>query len=218
MLDSLVKVTLPEMGESVTEGTIVEWRKKAGDWVNEGETIVDVTTDKVDVEVPATVSGLITAIHGGEGDTVEVGAVLVEVDTSAAKPAGGSSPAPAPAAAPAAAAAAPVAAASAPAAGSSAGQGVVNVLLPEMGESVTEGSIVEWRKKVGDWVNEGDTLVDVTTDKVDVEVPATVSGPHHRNSTAPTATRSRSARSSSKSIPMPPIPAVPPLRPPPRSP
>ncbi len=87
MLDSLVKVTLPEMGESVTEGSIVEWRKKVGQWVDEGDTIVDVTTDKVDVEVPSTASGVITALHGAEGDTVGVGTVLVEIDTSAAKPA-----------------------------------------------------------------------------------------------------------------------------------
>ena len=70
MLESLVKVTLPEMGESVTEGSIVEWRKQVGQWVDEGETLVDVTTDKVDVEVPATASGVITALHGAEGDTV----------------------------------------------------------------------------------------------------------------------------------------------------
>ena len=88
MIDSLVKVTLPEMGESVTEGSIVEWRKKVGDWVDEGETLVDVTTDKVDVEVPSTVAGVIAAIHGGEGDTVGVGAVLVEIDATAAKPEG----------------------------------------------------------------------------------------------------------------------------------
>ena len=89
MLESLVKVALPELGESVTEGSIVEWRKKIGQWVAEGETIVDVTTDKVDVEVPATVSGVITALHGGEGDTIAVGATLAEIDTSAAKPADG---------------------------------------------------------------------------------------------------------------------------------
>src|SRR5580658_1733027 len=84
------------MGESVTEGSIVEWRKKAGQWVDEGETIVDVTTDKVDVEVPSTVSGVITAVHGAEGDTIPVGSVLVEIDTSAAKPAGeAAAPAPA---------------------------------------------------------------------------------------------------------------------------
>ncbi len=88
MLDSLVKVTLPEMGESVTEGSIVEWRKKPGQWVDEGETLVDVTTDKVDVEVPSTVAGVISALHGAEGDTIAVGSVLVEIDTSAAKPAG----------------------------------------------------------------------------------------------------------------------------------
>ncbi len=97
MLDSLVKVALPEMGESVTEGSIVEWRKKVGQWVDEGETLVDVTTDKVDVEVPSTAAGVITAIHGGEGDTIAVGAVLVEIDTTAAKP-DGAAPAPAAAA------------------------------------------------------------------------------------------------------------------------
>ena len=94
MLDSLVKVTLPEMGESVTEGSIVEWRKKVGQWVDKDETLVDVTTDKVDVEVPSTASGVITAIHGGEGDTIAVGAVLVEIDTTAAKPEGGAAVAP----------------------------------------------------------------------------------------------------------------------------
>jgi multifunctional 2-oxoglutarate metabolism enzyme len=95
VLDSLVKVTLPEMGESVTEGSIVEWRKKVGQWVDEGDTIVDVTTDKVDVEVPSTASGVITALHGAEGDTIAVGSVLVEIDTSAAKPAGDGAAAPA---------------------------------------------------------------------------------------------------------------------------
>jgi 2-oxoglutarate dehydrogenase E1 component len=83
---TLVNVTLPEMGESVTEGSIVEWRKKPGDWVNEGDTLVDVTTDKVDVEVPSTASGVITAVHGDEGATISVGALLVEIDTGAEKP------------------------------------------------------------------------------------------------------------------------------------
>jgi 2-oxoglutarate decarboxylase len=87
-LQTLVNVTLPEMGESVSEGSIVEWRKKIGDWVDEGETLVDITTDKVDVEVPATAAGLVTALHGDEGATVSVGSVLAEIDT-AAKPADG---------------------------------------------------------------------------------------------------------------------------------
>ena len=86
-MQTLVNVTLPEMGESVSEGSIVEWRKKVGDWVDEGETIVDITTDKVDVEVPSSASGLITALHGAEGSTVAVGSVLAEIDTKAEKPA-----------------------------------------------------------------------------------------------------------------------------------
>jgi len=95
VLESLVKVALPEMGESVTEGSIVEWRKKPGQWVEEGETLVDVTTDKVDVEVPSPAAGVVTAVHGKEGDTVAVGALLVEIDTTAKKPADGASAAPA---------------------------------------------------------------------------------------------------------------------------
>ena len=100
MIDSLVKVTLPEMGESVSEGSIVEWRKHAGQWIDEGETLVDITTDKVDVEVPSTVAGLITAIHGGEGDTVAVGTLLAEIDPTAAKPAAAAASAPLAAAGP----------------------------------------------------------------------------------------------------------------------
>ena len=156
MADAVVKVTLPEMGESVTEGSIVEWRKRVGDQVNEGDTLVDVTTDKVDVEVPATAAGTITQLFGKEGDTIAVGATLAEIDTSkngAAKSAQTNGAPPAPKE-----------------------PRIVAVTLPEMGESVTEGSIVEFRVKVGQSVNEGDTIVDVTTDKVDVEVPATASG------------------------------------------
>ncbi|MFN2461619.1 MAG: biotin/lipoyl-containing protein, partial [Candidatus Velthaea sp.] len=93
MLESVVKVALPELGESVAEGSIVEWRKTPGEWVEEGETLVDVTTDKVDVEVPSTAAGVITAIHGKEGDTVAIGSVLVEIDTTARKPDATSAPA-----------------------------------------------------------------------------------------------------------------------------
>lgn len=156
----VVTVTLPEMGESVTEGSIIEWRKKVGDVVAEGDPLVDVTTDKVDVEVPATAGGVITGIFAGEGDTVAVGGKLAEIDTAAkaATPSNGS-----------AASAVPPAKPSGP-------PKIVDVTLPEMGESVTEGAIVEFRVKPGDFVNEGDPVVDVTTDKVDVEVPAPASG------------------------------------------
>ncbi len=175
MADPVVKVTLPEMGESVTEGSIVEWRKRVGDAVSEGDTLVDVTTDKVDVEVPATAAGVITQLFGKEGDTVAVGATLAEIDTSKNGAAATNTPA---AAAPAKTNGKTAAAAPAPAA-PPAPKGepkIVAVTLPEMGESVTEGSIVEFRVKPGQPVNEGDAIVDVTTDKVDVEVPATATG------------------------------------------
>jgi 2-oxoglutarate dehydrogenase E1 component len=155
------------MGESVTEGSIVEWRKRVGDAVNEGDTLVDVTTDKVDVEVPATAAGVITQLFGKEGDTVAVGATLAEIDTS--KNGNG-------AAAPAAKTNGKAASAPPPPAVPKGEPKIVAVTLPEMGESVTEGSIVEFRVKPGATVNEGDAIVDVTTDKVDVEVPATASG------------------------------------------
>jgi multifunctional 2-oxoglutarate metabolism enzyme len=86
--ETVVRVALPEMGESVTEGSIVEWRVKAGQWIESGATLVDVTTDKVDVEVPAPASGVVTALLADEGATVAVGSVLAEIDTSAAKPEG----------------------------------------------------------------------------------------------------------------------------------
>jgi multifunctional 2-oxoglutarate metabolism enzyme len=155
----MVSVTLPEMGESVTEGSIVEWRKKVGDYVTEGDALVDVTTDKVDVEVPATASGTIAQIHAGAGDTVTVGAVLADIDTSKVRGNGAAAPA-----------------ASANGSKPAGPPKIVAVTLPEMGESVAEGSIVELRKKVGDFVSEGDALLDVTTDKVDVEVPAPAAG------------------------------------------
>jgi len=92
---SEIVVTLPEMGESVTEGSIVEWRVKAGEWIEEGATLVDVTTDKVDVEVPATASGIVTKLGAAEGDTIAVGGALAAIDTAAAKPDGGAVSAPA---------------------------------------------------------------------------------------------------------------------------
>jgi len=126
--ETLVRVSLPEMGESVTEGSIVEWRVKPGQWIDAGETLVDITTDKVDVEVPAPASGVVKNVAVAEGATVNVGALLAEIDTAAAKPDGAASPAakpdgaapaaakpePAPGGAPARSEAAPAAAAAGP--------------------------------------------------------------------------------------------------------
>jgi 2-oxoglutarate decarboxylase len=88
MAETMVLVTLPEMGESVTEGSIVEWRVKAGQWIEAGATLVDVTTDKVDVEVPAPASGIVAKLAAEEGATIDVGGLLAEIDTAAARPEG----------------------------------------------------------------------------------------------------------------------------------
>ncbi|MGH7729120.1 MAG: biotin/lipoyl-containing protein, partial [Vulcanimicrobiaceae bacterium] len=98
MPETLVTVTLPELGESVAEGSVVEWRVKPGEWVEEGATLVDVTTDKVDVEIPAPAAGIVRRIAAEAGATVAVGALLAEIDTAAPKPEGAGKPAAAPAA------------------------------------------------------------------------------------------------------------------------
>ena len=85
-VDTTVQVTLPQMGESVTEGTVLEWRKQEGDRVEADEVLVDVSTDKIDAEVPAPASGTIAKIHVAEGDTVQVGAVLAEIATGNGAP------------------------------------------------------------------------------------------------------------------------------------
>ena len=96
MPETIVKVTLPEMGESVTEGSIVEWRVMPGQWIEAGETLVDITTDKVDVEVPAPAAGVVKTLLAEEGATLAVGAGLAEIDTAAPKPEGAAQAAPAP--------------------------------------------------------------------------------------------------------------------------
>jgi 2-oxoglutarate dehydrogenase E1 component len=153
------------MGESVTEGTVVEWHKKEGDAVAEGETLAEVTTDKVDVEVPSPAAGTVGRILVKAGETAEVGAVLAELVLGAA-PAGANGGTPAPADVKAEPVGAPV----------EAGGEAVEVTLPQMGESVTEGTVARWAKQAGDTVAAGETIVEVTTDKVDVEVPAPVAG------------------------------------------
>src|SRR5919199_4802582 len=86
-VDTTVEVVMPAMGDSVSEGTILEWRKQEGDQVSEDETIVEISTDKVDAEVPAPASGTVVKVHAAEGDTVHVGAVLAEIATNGAAPA-----------------------------------------------------------------------------------------------------------------------------------
>jgi pyruvate dehydrogenase E2 component (dihydrolipoamide acetyltransferase) len=197
------EVTLPALGESVTEGTVTRWLKQVGDTVAVDEPLLEVSTDKVDTEIPSPVAGTLLEIKAAEDDTVEVGAVLAvvgEEGESAADASGGSAaaeeapaePAPAePAAAePAAAESAPAEEApaeaqeapeEAPAAeqtssGGGGGGGGTPVTLPALGESVTEGTVTRWLKQVGDQVAVDEPLLEVSTDKVDTEIPSPVAG------------------------------------------
>src|SRR5918994_6608783 len=154
-----VQITMPQMGESVTEGTVLGWLKQVGDHVEADEPLVEISTDKVDAEVPAPLSGKLVKILAEADDTVEVGSVLGEIEPDE----GGNG---------AAAPEAPPAATDAPPADAE----VVDVVFPEMGDSVAEGTVLEWRVKVDDPVSVDDPLVEISTDKVDAEVPSPVAG------------------------------------------
>jgi 2-oxoglutarate dehydrogenase E2 component (dihydrolipoamide succinyltransferase) len=174
-------VQMPALGESVTEGTVTRWLKQEGDTVEVDEPLLEVSTDKVDTEIPSPVAGVLTKIIAEEDTTVEVGGELAligeagEKAESSAPPAAEPEPEPEPAPAePAPAAQAPAAEAPA-AADSSAGDGTP-VLMPELGESVTEGTVTRWLKQIGDSVEVDEPLVEVSTDKVDTEIPSPVAG------------------------------------------
>ncbi|MFK0098540.1 2-oxoglutarate dehydrogenase, E2 component, dihydrolipoamide succinyltransferase [Streptomyces sp. NPDC091040] len=176
-----VSVTLPALGESVTEGTVTRWLKAEGERVEADEPLLEVSTDKVDTEIPAPASGVLSSIKVAEDETVEVGAELAIIDDGSGAPAAESAPAAEPAAAPAEAPAAeapaaPAPAAEAPAAAPAGGASGTDVTLPALGESVTEGTVTRWLKEVGEEVAEDEPLLEVSTDKVDTEIPAPVAG------------------------------------------
>src|SRR6188472_2908621 len=192
-VNTTVEVVMPAMGDSVSEGTVLEWHKQEGDTVSEDEVLVEISTDKVDAEVPAPAAGTVAKIHAGEGDTVSVGAVLAEIATNGGAPSqaappdadaapsdGGPAAGPSdadPSAAPSDAGSAAAPSDAGPAAPDAAASGqTVDVVMPAMGESVSEGVILEWAKQPGDAVQADETLVEISTDKVDAEVPAPVSG------------------------------------------
>ncbi|HUY25415.1 MAG TPA: multifunctional oxoglutarate decarboxylase/oxoglutarate dehydrogenase thiamine pyrophosphate-binding subunit/dihydrolipoyllysine-residue succinyltransferase subunit, partial [Candidatus Saccharimonadales bacterium] len=167
-----LEVTLPQMGESVTEGVVGNWRKRVGDQVAAGETLVEVQTDKIDAEVPAPESGTLSRILAEEGQTVAVGAGLAEIELG--KPNNGQAPLPpAPELPPAEAEETPP---QAVAPSLTADPEVIPVPLPALGESVTEGVVGSWLKQVGDQISVGETLVEIQTDKVDAEVPSPATG------------------------------------------
>ncbi len=210
-----VEIQMPQMGESVSEGTVLEWHVSEGDSVEEGQTVVEVSTDKVDAEVPAPEDGVISKIVAQPDETVAVGAVLAELEpgevdasgngaaqrseqteaeqgssdpgtpgreaedvpggdsASSQGPSGASPRAENDSGASTATATTDDASVSA---GATTEAGELQVVMPEMGESVSEGTVLEWHVAEGDSVEEGQTIVEVSTDKVDAEVPAPTGG------------------------------------------
>jgi len=167
-----MEIIMPKMGESVNEGTIIKWHKKVGDPVKQDEIIFEISTDKVDTEIPSPSEGVLKEIKVNEGDTVEVGTVVAIIDGGEStyistepevkveekiieeKPVieqkiekETSSP-----------------------------EGLVEIEMPKMGESVMEGTIIKWYRKVGEKINKDETIFEISTDKVDTEIPSPVEG------------------------------------------
>ena len=197
-----VEVQMPQMGESVTEGTVLEWHVSEGQEVSEGDTVVEVSTDKIDAEVPAPSSGVITKLLVDVDDVVEVGQALAELDPNGERVLDATAPQ---------AMARTTRRADTPPGLAVGGTGegdkdigggtdpaehhedaekaqeagarepggegeTLVVAMPEMGESVTEGTVLEWHVAEGQEVAEGDTVIEVSTDKIDAEVPAPAAG------------------------------------------
>lgn len=165
-----IEIVMPKMGESVTEGTIIKWHKSPGDPVKKDEVLFEISTDKVDTEIPSQAEGVLTKILVKEGETVEVGTIVGIVDTAQFSsdtemeqfedvktesketetinpiiPSGGD-------------------------------VSLIDIAMPKMGESVMEGTVIKWNKKPGDIVKKDETLFEISTDKVDTEVPSPVQG------------------------------------------
>ncbi|AUN99078.1 2-oxoglutarate dehydrogenase, E2 component, dihydrolipoamide succinyltransferase [Bacteriovorax stolpii] len=166
------EIVMPQMGESITTGTITKWHKNVGDKIAVDETLLEISTDKVESEIPSPYEGVIVELLYKEGDTVDVQKLIAVVDdapgatASAPKAAAASAPAAAPAPAPAAKAAAPA----------TTGGARYEIVMPQMGESITTGTITKWHKKVGDKIAVDETLLEISTDKVESEIPSPYEG------------------------------------------
>ncbi|WNG80082.1 2-oxoglutarate dehydrogenase, E2 component, dihydrolipoamide succinyltransferase [Mycobacterium sp. ITM-2016-00316] len=180
-----ISVQMPALGESVTEGTVTRWLKQEGDAVAVDEPLLEVSTDKVDTEIPSPVAGVLTKIIAAEDDVVEVGGDLALIGEEGESADSGESapaeeaepePEPEPAAEEEAEEEAPAAAAAPAKPAASGGGDATSITMPELGESVTEGTVTRWLKKVGDEVAVDEALVEVSTDKVDTEIPSPVAG------------------------------------------
>ena len=188
-----VEVVMPQMGESITEGTVSKWLKAVGDKIEKDEAILEISTDKVDAEVPSPGAGVLLEIRANEGETVEVGTVVAVIGEAGEQPAAGSAdagtaeaaPAEVPAPEPVAeeaptpepvAEAAPEPASPQAAPASAAAGPATEVVMPQMGESITEGTVSKWLKAVGDKIEKDEALLEISTDKVDAEVPSPAAG------------------------------------------
>ena len=181
------EIVMPQMGESITEGTITKWLKKPGDNVQRDEPLFEISTDKVDAEIPSPAAGVLKDIKIMEGTTVQINTVVATIEengsgsaSSPAKAETAASPAadtstPAAVDTPAATQGNPAEADVAAAGTNIAGPGT-EVLMPQMGESITEGTITKWLKKVGDTVQRDEPIFEISTDKVDAEIPSPVAG------------------------------------------
>jgi 2-oxoglutarate dehydrogenase E2 component (dihydrolipoamide succinyltransferase) len=156
-----IDVVMPQMGESVNEGTIIKWHKKKGDKISKDEILFEISTDKVDTEIPSPSAGILTEIKVFEQETVPVGSVVAIIDSGngveALKEA--ESPSEEEKTYP-----------------EKQTDDVIDVIMPKMGESVTQGTILKWHKNVGDKIKKDETLFEISTDKVDTEVPSPVDG------------------------------------------
>ncbi len=179
-------VQMPALGESVTEGTVTRWLKQEGDTVEVDEPLLEVSTDKVDTEIPSPAAGVLTKITAQEDDVVEVGGELGVIGDAGEAPSpaepsdsGSAEPEPEPEPEPAEAESAPAPAAETepePAAASGDKASGTSITMPTLGESVTEGTVTRWLKAVGDSVEVDEALLEVSTDKVDTEIPSPVAG------------------------------------------
>ena len=168
-------VVMPQMGESIFEGTVTKWLKKPGDRVERDEPLFEISTDKVDAEIPSPAAGVLSEIKVEEGSTVGINTIVAVIGESGA---GGGSGTPAPSAesAPAIETAPPPAPVAEAASAAPAEGPATDVVMPQMGESIFEGTITKWLKQVGDKVERDEPLFEISTDKVDAEIPSPAAG------------------------------------------
>lgn len=169
---ALIDVVMPQMGESIAEGTISKWHKKVGETISKDETLLEISTDKVDSEIPSPAGGIVAELLFEETTTVGVHTIIARINTDVnATVVATPQPTPPVATTVQAAANNVHGESTTPSSGS-----VVDVIMPQMGESIAEGTITKWHKKIGEKIGKDETLLEISTDKVDSEIPSPAAG------------------------------------------